>query len=430
MWLAFFLIVPSVIIVTIFLVHSVAERLRFKVKYSSLILCAVMALVVNFAAIELSTYLDKWHYVRLGVLVLIASIIVTLINQYLVKHEKSDVVIIDNIEEELALEEAAEDKMTVGNAKQETPILAANEDKAVDKIDKLNAESEEKNVSDPKTESQIKVPVKPLEKVDDKVNTGKSDDHKSADTKKSGKSEESPKALLVQETDTKSVAASDDGKTASSKPPITASTASKSEDKSISKDKSTKDKSFKSDDDKKTKVLDTPKDKLIPAEKPSKSKDEVKEYKTENKADDKLADINSHLDSLDDILDYAYAQRSKGDLNQAILAYQKALDRYRNDDYAPFIAIDLGNIYKEQAAYSKVIKTYEEALKLPSVMRNAENRREFNKNLTYMKIVQSVLLRHRALTMPFSKIPKQYLQEVETEFKSMQMNTSSSRRNF
>ena len=424
--MAFFLIVPSVIIVTIFLVHSVAERFRFKVKYSSLILCAVMALLVNFAAIELSTYLDKWHYVRLGVLVLIASIIVTLINQYLIKHEKSDVIIIDNIEEELALEEAAEDKLEAEKtAKQEATILTPSEDKV---IDKPIAESEIKPISNSKTESSIKAPVKTLEKDIDEVKISKSDEIISAVKKKFEKPSELLKAESIQETDTKSAVASDN-KTASNKLPITSP--------------QTKDKLIKPADDKKANILDAAKDnKSQPVEKSNKVQDTIQdtiqdkiqdkaqEDKSKHKADDKLADINSHLDSLDDILDYAYSQRSKGNLDQAILAYQKALDRYRNDDYAPFIAIDLGNIYKEQAAYSKVIKTYEEALKLPSVIRSAENRREFNKNLTYMKIVQSVLIRHRALTMPFSKVPKQYLQEVESEFKSIQLNTSSSRRNF
>ena len=109
--MAFFLIVPSVIVVTIFLVHSIAQRIGFKVKYFSLTLCAIMSLGVNFAAIEMSTYLDKWHYVRLGGLIFVAALIVTLVNRYLLRHEKTDVTIITDdaeIEEELALEEATE----------------------------------------------------------------------------------------------------------------------------------------------------------------------------------------------------------------------------------------------------------------------------------------------------------------------------------
>ncbi|MBR1396769.1 MAG: hypothetical protein IJ563_04470, partial [Selenomonadaceae bacterium] len=109
------------------------------------------------------------------------------------------------------------------------------------------------------------------------------------------------------------------------------------------------------------------------------------------------------------------------------LAYQRALERYKNDDYAPFIAIDLGNIYKEQAAYSKVIKTYEEALKLPVVLRNSDTYKEFSKNLAYLRVVQTVLIKHRALSTPFSKISAQYMREIDNEFKVAQMKINRSR---
>ena len=126
-------------------------------------------------------------------------------------------------------------------------------------------------------------------------------------------------------------------------------------------------------------------------------------------------------ETLDDILDYAYSEKQQGHIWQAIAAYKKALEKYRNDGYAPFVAIDLGNIYKEQAFYTKAIKTYEDALELPAVRRNASTKAEFKKNLIYLKTVQSVLLRHKALSTPFSKISRAYLQEIEAEFQAMQL---------
>ncbi len=126
-------------------------------------------------------------------------------------------------------------------------------------------------------------------------------------------------------------------------------------------------------------------------------------------------------ETLDEILDYAYLEKQQGHTWQAIAAYKKALEKYRNDEYAPFVAIDLGNIYKEQAFYTKAIKTYEDALELPAVRRNANTKAEFKKNLIYLKTVQSVLLRHKALSTPFSKISRAYLQEIETEFQTTQL---------
>ena len=418
MCLAFFLIVPSVIVVTIFLVHSIAQKIGFKVRYFSLILCAVMSLVVNFAAIELSTYLDKWHYIRLGILIFIASLIVTLTNRYLIKHDKSDVkIIIDDaeFEEELALEEE-----TTENSFSKTVEVKTNE----------TVEPFKTITKKPITQPEIKVlEEKSSETIVTKTNFPILLKTKSSET--TVKTTILPK-IKSTETSVKKSTLSTLSNVKSSDTVVLKTKLPEQDKKVVPKNKDNK-------EDKKFPIITKKKsDATVPQPIPKVTKADKIEDKPKNTKSvntkpidtkpvkpttvDKIADINAHLGSLDDILDYAYAQKSKGDLNQAVLAYQKALDRYKNDDYAPFIAIDLGNIYKEQAAYMKFIKTYEEALKLPVVLRNSETRKEFNKNLAYMRIVQSVLIKHRALTMPFSKIPRQYLQEIETEFKSLQLN--------
>ena len=400
--MAFFLIVPSVIVVTIFLVHSAAGRLGFKAKYSSLILCAIMALVVNFLAIELSTYLDKWYFVKLGALIAAASIIVTLINLYLIRHEKTDMVIIDDdVGEELTVEEAeVKDDLVFNESVEmakpiETITVTPKEDKP---------ESAEKSKADTTVKSKVEVKIKPT--TPPTTDTKKSEAATPLDTFKKVE-KESTKPVGDVEEKAAIVTESAPIEKADIKPTIPQKVDDIQNTENIHQKESIK------------KISDE-----LPEKNPDKSTEKSVNKPSEKLKDDPL-DINAHIDSLDDILDYAYSQKAKGDLNQAILAYQKALDRYKNDDYAPFIAIDLGNIYKEQAAYTKVIKTYEEALKLPVVMRNADTRKEFEKNLNYMRIVQAVLVRHRALTMPFSKIPKQYLQEVETEYKSLQLNHST-----
>ena len=389
-----------------------------------------MSLGVNFAAIELSTYLDKWHYVRLGSLIFVAALIVTLVNRYLLRHEKTDVTIITDdaeIEEELALEEA-----TVNSKSDEekepvpivNPIKTEIETKKIEVEDKAQKTKvvDKPKVEDKKPSSTVAekpFDIKKQEKVTDKAKKAKSEaktnEAKSTESKATAVKQIEVKKSEVKSTEDKSVSAK-------AKP----TEVKKVEVESKIEPKTTPQQPQSSQKPTTIKQSDKP----VKIEKSVQSENKTQESKPDSKKilEDKIADINAHLGSLDDILDYAYAQKSKGDLTQAILAYQKALDRYKNDDYAPFIAIDLGNIYKEQASYTRFIKTYEEALKLPVVMRNADTRREFTKNLTYMRIVQSVLVKHRAITMPFSKIPRQYLQEVETEFKALQLNSSTARR--
>ncbi|MBQ9486188.1 MAG: hypothetical protein IJU91_00075, partial [Selenomonadaceae bacterium] len=136
--------------------------------------------------------------------------------------------------------------------------------------------------------------------------------------------------------------------------------------------------------------------------------------------DKNLADVDKNLadtETLESLLEYAKAEKAKGNITATIDAYEKALEDYGADDYAPFIAIDLSAIYREQAAYTKAIKVYEEALTLPAVKKNSAVEAEFKRKLAYMQTVQAVLLRHKALTTPFSQIPISYMQEVELEFR-------------
>ncbi|MBR3457292.1 MAG: hypothetical protein IKH16_03960, partial [Selenomonadaceae bacterium] len=128
----------------------------------------------------------------------------------------------------------------------------------------------------------------------------------------------------------------------------------------------------------------------------------------------------SRFQSLDDILDYAFEQKSKHRIDNAILAYKGALDKYQDDPYAPFIIIDLGNIYQEKAAYSDAGRTYEDALFLPVIANDAATSEKFKENLSYLRTVQYILSKHNSLQTPFQKIPADYLKEIETEFQMRQ----------
>ena len=145
--------------------------------------------------------------------------------------------------------------------------------------------------------------------------------------------------------------------------------------------------------------------------------------KNKTPATEKVAEGTANdAETLEKLVEYAKAEKIKGNVTAAIDAYEKALEDYGDDDYAPFIAIDLSAIYREQAAYTKAIKVYEEALTLPIVKKNPAVEDEFKRKLAYIQTVQAVLLRHRALTTPFSQIPISYMQEIELEFRK---NSSS-----
>ena len=121
----------------------------------------------------------------------------------------------------------------------------------------------------------------------------------------------------------------------------------------------------------------------------------------------------SRLHTLDDFLDYAYNAQQKSDATRAIAADETALQRFPNDNYVPFLIIDLGNLYKDEARYEDCISIYQEALKLPIINENNAVRQEFQQNLSYMQLVYHILIQHKMPNMPFRQIPEDVLAEIE-----------------
>ena len=285
--MAFFLIVPSVIIVSIILIHGIANYIGVKISYGALFVCAALSFVALFGAIELSPNPDKFFFVHLREIILPAALIVTLLNRFLVVRAK--------------------DK----------------EADFTEEVRRVYAQQSEANISSGEiAKSRLKNVSAQVEK--------NSTAEKSFNSERNFKGEKTFEEILDAE---------------------------------------------------------------------------------------KKLDVN--FDTLEEWLDYALAEKVQGHITTAIAAYQKALDEYQDDDYAPFIAVDLSAMYREQAAYTKAIEVYEDALTLSAVKKNPKVTAEFYKKLAYIKTVQAVLLKHNALATPFSKISKEYLREIEFEFKEI-----------
>ena len=380
--MAFFLIVPSVMILGIVLVHGAASHFGLQLKYKSLILSAVASMAISFAAIKTTPFFGKIFLIKLGILILAASVASTALNVFLLRRDagkiKAEVkppapkVLVTEKLYELPEEPPSE---AIAVKKRVEQLKAHNKPIAPPPIEPSPEPPSEKPIKTPleqKTETLVEPKiVKPIEKP----------------------SEPPPEPKIVKPSEPPS-----------EKPPVKDKT-----DRVV---------------DKRVADLVTANEKIsavFDKSKPDKPKSS-KSSEPATGADD-LDEIESHLHSLSDILDFAYNQKESGNFKLAILAYQKALERYRADDYAPFIAIDLSSIYKEQAAYSKAIKVCEEALTLPAVTKSSSARNEFANNLAYLRTVQSVLSRHRVLSTPFSKISRQLLAEIDADFKKSNVLT-------
>ena len=97
----------------------------------------------------------------------------------------------------------------------------------------------------------------------------------------------------------------------------------------------------------------------------------------------------ARLHTLDDYVEYAFQKRAEGCLSTAVLAYQQALGKFRDDPYTPFIIMELGNIYKETGDYAEAVSAYHSALRLDAVKEYGGMAEAFQKNIAYLDTVST-----------------------------------------
>ena len=100
-----------------------------------------------------------------------------------------------------------------------------------------------------------------------------------------------------------------------------------------------------------------------------------------------LPTLPEGLDSMDALLDFAFAQTGAGAYELALLAYNTALEQYRNDDYAPFIIIDMVNLYKSQGRYQEAIDCVHNAMDIPAIQESPAYQQNFQNYLAQLKSI-------------------------------------------
>lgn len=372
-YVEFFLITFAIMSLSILLIHKLTQLVGFELKYSSLVLCAVMALIVNFAALTVSSSLTRNYFLLLLGLVLISAALVTYYNAYLLRHEPVALAAAPampepvpeplNVVEEIQPALSPPAAIKAAAKPEPLPVITISLGQEATVTASCPAGITAKETIAAKASSVTKPPAE-----------------KSIRTAgKNGAHHRRSAQLAIRH----------------NRHAIAVSTAS------------------------------APKNFHAPAVL-VKTVAEIVHEDMENDRLLKLTAAIAKLGSLDDILDYAFNQKNRHNYSNAIFAYKRALTRYKDDDYAPFIIIELGNIYKENGAYEEAIRTYAHAFSLPAVKGNDAVRGEFTKSLAYLRVVEYILSQHNAPKTPFNKIPAEYLQEIEAAFQSRRKQKSVS----
>ena len=124
------------------------------------------------------------------------------------------------------------------------------------------------------------------------------------------------------------------------------------------------------------------------------------------------AETLSMPESLDALLDIAY-EAADSNPARAIAAYRRALARYPEDSYMPYLIIELCTLYKNLGDYDAALALFDEALALPVIAKNAVMLQEFQHSRNILTVVSHMLTAQGTPALPFGEVPKELLMEAD-----------------
>ena len=382
LFVTFFYIIFAILFTGIATVYMAGKWTGMRVPLASLLMCALWAAGINYAMIALVPFLNMSYFYTLGCLLLLAAVTTTAFNSLLLHFQRKAA---------LSGAEAPADTAETAAAPAEAPVMASTAENTV-------AEADSISIKEPVIKEAA--PAPPAENL---ANTGKAVPEPGIEAKAETKSE--TKVEIIRLPSDRKIAA-----------PVIAEV-TKPEAKAEPAAPKAEAKPEVKTEPAVPKAEAKPKIKAKPAAPKAKAKPVVKAkpaVKTKPAVKPAQPDLMPHLKTLDDLLDFAFLANSRQDSKQAITAYKAALLRYADDSYAPFVVIELANIYKSQGAYKDALQAYESAFKLKAVASNSSFKDQFADSILYVSILQEVTAGTEYAGKPQDTIPKDIMLQIET----------------
>lgn len=417
-------------------VYKLSSHFNLEINPQALAFCGIASLAVNFSAIKMSSYLSPSHYILLAGLILLASSAATYYNQYLIHHhaavpkatpspiimadtipadeaEAPDTLdnaeIIENAEpaEDIELTENIEHTDDVEQVEdiEHTEALETipddTENTVNDVSDNTDNMIEETSEADTEAEESSEEPAEDIaESVEEDIEETISETPEEKETNVLNNVSED----IADTNDTVEIVnvTSDTAEAVDDTTEITDDVIDTIE---ITDDVSAADETVET-----TEVIETTE--TIEA---IETIEENKTYVRIIPSPEVIAEVASK-NNMDDLLDFAYEQNLAENHDTALYAYKEALERYSEDSYAPFIAIEMINICKSIGAYAEAIDGYKNAMLLPSVKDNPQMQKEFKNGIIYIECIIEILGDKNMLDTPLGNIPPQIMKEIELIF--------------
>ena len=407
-------------------VYKLSSHFNLEINPQALAFCGIASLAVNFSAIKMSSYLSPSHYILLAGLILLASSAATYYNQYLIHHHTavpkatpSPIIMADTIPAD-----EAEAPDTLDNAEIIENAEPAEDIELTENIEHTDDVEQVEDIEH--TEALETIPDDTENTVNDVADNTDNiiEETSEADTEAEESSEEPAEDIAesVEEDIEETISETPEEKETNVLNNVSEDIADTNDTVEIVN--VTSDTAEAVDDT--TEITDdvSEADETVETTEVIETTETIEAIETieENKTDvriipspEVIAEVASK-NNMDDLLDFAYEQNLAENHDTALYAYKEALERYSEDSYAPFIAIEMINICKSIGAYAEAIDGYKNAMLLPSVKDNPQMQKEFKNGIIYIECIIEILGDKNMPDTPLGNRPPQIMKEIELIF--------------
>ena len=126
-----------------------------------------------------------------------------------------------------------------------------------------------------------------------------------------------------------------------------------------------------------------------------------------------LAEPQPASDSLEDLLEFSFAQRSQGNTAGALMTFRLIRGLYADSQAMPMVVAEIVSTLQSQGQYEAAIDELSEVMRLPAIQQEPRLVGTFVQKLNFLQLLRDLLIERGSPGLPFEQVPTEWQAEIE-----------------
>ena len=126
-----------------------------------------------------------------------------------------------------------------------------------------------------------------------------------------------------------------------------------------------------------------------------------------------LAEPQPASDSLEDLLEFSFAQRSQGNTAGALMTFRLIRGLYADSQAMPMVVAEIVSTLQSQGQYEAAIDELSEVVRLPAIHQEPRLAGTFIQKLNFLQLLRDLLIERGSPGLPFEQVPAEWQAEIE-----------------